>query len=153
MRLWAGDIIDTIQSASETTKFRGIKICRVKSVNPRIFTYNDVDMGTTFGDIVYIHPLFLSEPIEYDENLLSQIQNFNQTTAYNSPNFQGVIEGSIPEFIKNFYLFYKAKESIYLIKEGDLLAIYELGENSYLVLQKVLIDEIKEDKGKERRKK
>lgn len=146
MRYWASDILDTVVDMSSVLDIRGIKICKVKSINPFVFIYKDVEMGSTFGDTVYVHPLSLSGLINYDESELSASQNFNSTTAYNSPNFTGAIEGTIPDFIKNFYLFYKEKEKIYLLKEGDLIAIYELGGNSYLVLQKVIADKFVEDK-------
>lgn len=145
MYTWASDILDTIENMSSLAKIRGLKICTVKSVNPFIFIAEGVELGTTFGDTVYVHPLFLADLINFDENTLSEIQNFKSTTAYESPNFTGMIEGTIPEFIKNFYLFYKEKEKIYRLKAGDLIAMYELGENSYLILQKVLLDTLRED--------
>ena len=65
------------------------------------------------------------------------LQNFKNSTAYNSPEFQAAIEGSVPDFLKEFYLFYKNWQQTYLLSAGDLIAVYEL-EEGYLILQKVI---------------
>lgn len=140
MEGWASDIINSIENAIENKNIYGFKICTVKSISPLIFTYEGVDIGAKEGDTVYVHPLMVGEEIDLEENRLLEIQNFLQSTAYKSPEFQASIEGSIPDFIKDFYNFYKKWQKTYLLNVGDLIAVYELGGNSYLILQKVLID-------------
>lgn len=147
MNNWANDVLDTVLTSSDNKNFKGLKICTVKSLNPFIFTYNGVDLGTQEGDTVYIHPLALAPLINEDENLLLEIQNFESSTAYNSPSFTAKITGTIPDFIKNFYLFYKNWCSIYALNVGDSIAVYELFDNSFLVLQKVALDIIQEKEG------
>ena len=145
MKNWAGDILDVFSEYESKLNFRGIKICTVKSINPFIFTYKGVEIGTKLNDTVYIHPLLTSALIEQDKETIKENQNFKNTTAYNSPNFTGVIEGTIPNFLIEFYEFYKNWQSTYILNPNDLIAVYELGNNQYLVLSKVAIDILKEE--------
>lgn len=147
MKYWADEILDTVERSIKNKNYRGMKICTIKTVNPLVFTYKGVDIGTKENDVVYVHPLMTSNLIEQDENLLSNIQNFNNSTAYNSPEFQAVIQGTLPDFLKEFYLFYKNWQSVYLLQAGDLVAVFELEDDSYLILQKVGKDILKEDTG------
>ena len=140
MKNWAGEILDTFEEYIDRLNFRGVKICTVKSINPFVFTYNGIEIGTKLNDTVYIHPLLTSPLIELDTETIKQSQNFTNTTAYNSPNFTGIIEGSIPDFLKSFYEFFKNWQSIYILNPNDLIAVYELGNNQYLVLSKVAKD-------------
>ena len=145
MKNWAGEILDTFAEYTDKLNFKGVKICTVKSVNPFIFTYNGIDIGTKLEDTVYIHPLLTSPLIELDKETIKESQNFKNTTAYNSPNFTGIIEGSLPDFLIDFYEFYKNWQSTYILNPNDLIAVYELGNNCYLVLCKVAIDILKEE--------
>ena len=145
MKQWAGSILKTVEATIANKNYMGLKICRVKSISPLVFTYNGVDLGTVQGDLVYIHPLMVSAPIDLDLEELLNSQDFINSTAYNSPQFQAVIKGSVPDFIKEFYKFYKNWQSIYLLKEGDLIAVYEIAERVYIVLQKVSVDIVEEN--------
>lgn len=143
MKYWAGDIIQSIEDSYKKRNYKGLIICSVKSVNPFVFTYRGVDIGTSNGDIVFVHPLMVGTLIDQNENELLTIQSFIESSAYKSPQFVAKIEGSIPNFIKDFYLFYKNWQSNYLLNIGDLIAVYELEDNSYLVLQKIDKDTIR----------
>lgn len=145
MNNWAGDILNTIEDAIKAKNYRGLKICTVKTVQPLVFTCEGIEIGTSKGDSVYVHPLFVSPLIAQDEALLGDSQMFKSTTAYNSPEFEGIMEGSIPDFLKEFYLFYKNWQSVYLLNEGDLIAVFEFGDADYLILQKLAKDELKEE--------
>ena len=70
MKNWAGDILDVFSEYESKLNFRGIKICTVKSINPFIFTYKGVEIGTKLNDTVYIHPLFTSALIEQDKETI-----------------------------------------------------------------------------------
>ncbi len=149
MKNWAGEILDTLSDYADKLNFRGIKICTVISTNPLIFEYNGVEIGTKYEDTVYIHPLLTSPLIELDVETLKEPQQFTNTTAYNSPNFTGVIEGTLPDFLVNFYEFYKNWQSVYILNPNDLIAVYELGNSCYLVLSKVAIDVLKQDESQQ----
>ncbi len=150
MKNWAGDILDVINNSFDLINFKGLKICEVKTVSPLVFTYDGVDIGSCFNDTVYIHPLMTYSLIELDENSLSSIQGFENSTAYNSPTFEASISGSIPDFIKNFYTFFKKWQSVYNLSEGDLIAVWELEDNGFLVLNKIALDIYEENKEDEK---
>ena len=137
MENWASSILNAFEEDIDKKNYRGFLICTVININPLIFSYNDVALGESLGDKVYVHPLFVSSLINQDEESLLNIQNFKNSTAYNSPEFQATVEGSIPDFLKEFYLFYKNWQQTYLLSIGDLIAVYEL-EEGYLILQKVI---------------
>ena len=145
MKNWAGEILDTFAEYTDKLNFKGVIICTVKSVNPFIFTYKGIDIGTKLEDTIYVHPLLTASLIGFDKEIVKQEKKYKNTTAYNSPNFTGLIEGSLPEFLINFYEFYKNWQSIYILNPNDLIAVYELGNNCYLVLCKVAIDILKEE--------
>lgn len=137
MNAWAADIINSVENAIENKHINGFKLCSVKSIKPFVFTYNGVDLGEQFGDTVFVHPLMVGEKINLDEEDLYKTQDFQNSTAYKSPEFTASIKGTLPDFIKDFYLFYKNWQAVYLLNIGDLIAVYELGNNNYVVLQKV----------------
>ncbi len=135
---WGLEILETIENSIKSKNFKGIKIYKIKSPTPLILTYEEVDIGESYGDKIYVHPLFVSDLISLDENVLSDSQSFVSSSAYNSPQFSAIIEGSIPDFIKKFYQFFKNWQSVFLLKEGDMVAVLELKNNAYLILQKVI---------------
>lgn len=149
MQNWAGEILDTFGEYSDKLNFKGVKICTVKSINPFIFVYENIEIGTKLEDKIYIHPLLTSSLIQLDKETIKEEQNFVNTTAYNSPQFTGAIEGSLPDFLTAFYEFYKNWQSVYILNPNDLIAVYELGNNCYLVLCKVAIDILKEMEGED----
>jgi len=140
MQPFLSDIIDILNETFDNNNFKGFKICTVKTTNPFVFLYEDIEIGASLGDTVYVHPLTISSLISLDEAKLSEIQNFKSSTAYNSPNFEAAVEGSIPDFIKEFYLFYKNWQQNYILNPGDLISVYELKENSFLVIGKIKLD-------------
>ena len=118
-------------------------------ISPLIFTYNGVDLGTTKGDLVYVHPLMIGKPINLKVSDLSKSQDFISSTAYKSPEFKAIIQGSLPDFIEDFYNFYKDWQAVYLLKAGDLIAVYEIAERTYVILQKVTVDVAQEENSNE----
>ena len=138
MKFWAENIIDTMENTITEKLFKGLKICKIKSIEPLILQYNNLEISTLFGDTIYIHPLFNKTNINLDKNIILNLQNFTSSTAYNSPEFQAKIEGGIVQFISDFYEFYKNNNAIYILSEGDSVAVYELEGNSFLILQKVI---------------
>lgn len=137
MTNWAKDILSTIEEVIDRKNFRGLKICKVKTANPLVFTYDGTDIGTSLGDKVYVHPLFTADLIELDIESINEAQTFDSTTAYNSPSFTGVISGTLPNFLRDFYLFYKNWQSVYNLNPGDSIVVWETGDGVYTVLQKV----------------
>lgn len=149
MKFWAENIIDTMENTITEKLFKGFKICKIKSIEPLILQYNNLEISTLFGDTIYIHPLFNKTNINLDKNIILNLQNFTSSTAYNSPEFQAKIEGGIVQFISDFYEFYKNNNAIYILSEGDSVAVYELEGNSFLILQKVIKEIIEQNNGDE----
>ncbi len=136
---FANKILDVLDDFNNGKKTKGIKICTVKSVSPLILTYDNIEIGASYHDTIYVHPLIISPLISQNVETISAIQNFIYSTAYKSPEFSALIEGSFPDFLKEFYLFFKNWQSIYNLNEGDSVAVFELGANQYLIIQKVTV--------------
>ena len=49
----------------------------------------------------------------------------------------------------DYYEFYKNNNAIYILSEGDSVAVYELEGNSFLILQKVIKEIIEQNNGDE----
>ena len=138
-------VYDAFENMLQNNNFKGMKICSVKQINPLILQYENTDIGTSEGDVIYIHPLFNKENIGLDENVLLSLQNFTSSTAYNSPSFQAKLEGSIVDFISDFYEFYKNRNALYILAPNDYVAVWEMQDNTFLILQKVIKDTVEGD--------
>lgn len=145
LKPWAANIYDAFENMLQNNNFKGMKICSVKQINPLILQYENTDIGTSEGDVIYIHPLFNKENIGLDENVLLSLQNFTSSTAYNSPSFQAKLEGSIVDFISDFYEFYKNRNALYILAPNDYVAVWEMQDNTFLILQKVIKDTVEDD--------
>ena len=59
--------------------------------------------------------------------------------AQGSPNadYTAIISGTIPDFIKEFYNYFKQWHNRFILHVGDLVAVQKIGENKIIVLSKI----------------
>ncbi len=105
--------------------------------SPLKIKYNGIERGSEFGDTIYVNQLLLDENIELDLSSLDDAQNFTSSTAYNSPSFNAVVSGSQKQFLIDFYNFFKTRQAKYILSIGDIVAVQKLGNNTYIILEKV----------------
>ncbi len=117
----------------------------VKSLNPLTVTYLKVDFSTA-NDTLYCSNLLLDENIDLDvDTAMASAQNIIEMTPQplitldprTSGEYTAIINGTIPNFIKDFYNYFKAWHNRFILHVGDLVAVQKVGENKILVVSKI----------------
>lgn len=116
----------------------------VTNLKPFSIVYN----GVTFSadkDPIFVNSLMLDENVNLDVNgAMSGTQNLKGVNpqpwiALNTPqgDFTTKIDGTIPDFIKSFYNYFKSWHNRYILHVGDVVAVQKVGKNKFIVLQKI----------------
>lgn len=121
-----------------------VNIGVVTSLKPLTVKYKDVDFSTA-DDTLYCSELLLQENINLDiDGALSGTQNIKGMTppplispTSSNADYTAQITGTIPDFIKQFYTWFKTWHDKFILHKGDLVAIQKVGENKIIVLNKV----------------
>lgn len=117
----------------------------VKSLSPLTVTYLKVDFSTA-NDTLYCNSLLLDENINLDvDAAMAAAQNITEMTPpplislnpQSSSEYTAKISGTIPNFIKDFYNYFKAWHNRFILHVGDYVAIQKVGENKILVVSKI----------------
>lgn len=116
----------------------------VRSVKPLTIRFKDIDFSIA-DDTLYCNELLLDENINLDvDGAMAGVQNLQSVTpnpwiALNTPNadFTATISGTIPDFIKQFYEYFKQWHNRFILHTGDLVAVQKVGENKIIVLSKI----------------
>lgn len=132
----AEKIIKLMREQGAVFNSPSVEIAEVTSISPFKIKLNDVELTSDF-DIFYLNNLTLDNNINLNLSSLGNSQSFTDSTAYNSPSFSAKISGSIPQFITDFYNFFKNYHNRYILHIGDLVGVQRLGNNAYIILQKV----------------
>lgn len=117
----------------------------VKSLSPLTVTYLKVDFSTA-NDTLYCNSLLLDENINLDvDAAMAAAQNITEMTPpplislnpQSSSEYTAKISGTIPNFIKDFYNYFKAWHNRFILHVGDFVAVQKVGENKILVVSKI----------------
>lgn len=142
---------DTVYSAigmqirNEIAKNGAVNVGVVKSLNPLVVTFLKVDFSTA-DDTLYCPDLLLDENINLDvDGAMSGVQQIKQMTPppvinlspQTSSDYTAQISGTIPDFIKDFYNYFKAWHNRFILHVGDFVAIQKVGENKILIVSKL----------------
>lgn len=116
-----------------------VQIGTVTSKAPLLISFNGLEIGTQYGDTIYINHLLLDENINLDLASMDEPQNINPALwkADNTPTSTVKISGTQKQFLTDFYNYFKQWQNRYIINIGDLVAVQKLGYNTYIILQKV----------------
>lgn len=117
----------------------------VKSLEPLTVTFLKVDFSTA-DDTLYCNSLLLDKNINLDvDAAMSGTQNITNmtppplisTSPQSSSNYTAKISGTIPDFIKEFYNYFKAWHNRFILHVGDFVAVQKVGENKILIVSKI----------------
>ena len=144
---WGGIVFSSIgmQIRNEIAKNGAVNVGVVKSLNPLVVTFLKVDFSTA-DDTLYCPDLLLDENINLDvDGAMSGIQQIKQMTPppvinlspQTSSDYTAQITGTIPDFIKDFYNYFKAWHNRFILHVGDFVAIQKVGENKILIVSKL----------------
>lgn len=136
----AGKFWQQVQKQSRAQNPEMVALCEVVSVTPFVFNYKGVEISLANGDNIYVDPLILEANINLDVSSMDSAQNINPALwkADNTPTGTVEISGTQKQFLTDFYNFYKTWQGVYIIKAGDFVAVQKLGNNTYIVVRKVV---------------
>lgn len=140
-----GKFWNQVKKTSKAQNESPVLICQVTSKRPFRFILNGIERGEEFGDTVYINHLMLDDNINLDVPSMDEPQNITSmspqplisTAPTTSGDYTAEISGTQKTFLTDFYNFFKDFHNRYIIDIGDFIAVQKLGNNSYIVLQKV----------------
>lgn len=117
-----------------------VALCQVLSLEPFAFEYRGIDISIQNGDNIFIDPLLLQANIGLDVGSLDSAQNINPALwkADNTPTGTVEISGTQKQFLTDFYNFFKEWQNTYILAVGDYVTVQKLGNNTYLVIRKVV---------------
>lgn len=144
---WSDTLYKAIgaQIRNEIARQGYVNVGVVKSLQPLTVTYLKVDFSTA-DDTLYCNTLLLDENINLDvDTAMAGIQQIKEMTPppvinlnpQTSSNYTAKISGTIPDFIKEFYNYFKAWHNRFILHVGDLVAIQKVGENKILIVSKI----------------
>lgn len=144
---WGDVLFDAIgaQVREQMARQGYVNVGVVKSLNPLTVTYLKVDFSTA-DDTLYCNNLLLDENIDLDvDAAMSAAQNIKEMTPppvinlnpQTSSEYTAKITGTIPDFIKDFYNYFKAWHNRFILHVGDLVAVQKVGENKILIVSKI----------------
>ena len=133
------------QIRNEFARLGYVNVGVVKSLNPLTVTYLKVDFSTA-NDTLYCSDLLLDENINLDvDTAMLGIQQITEMTPpplisldpKTSDKYTARISGTIPDFIKQFYNYFKAWHDRFILHVGDFVAIQKVGETKILIISKL----------------
>lgn len=116
-----------------------VMVGQVECIEPFLLSFQGVQIGTQYGDTIYINNLLLDENINLDIASMDSAQTINPALwqADNSPTSSVEISGTQKQFLTDFYNWTKSVHNRFILHIGDYVAVQRLGNNTYLILEKV----------------
>lgn len=135
----AGKFWNTVKQQSKATNQNPVQVGTIKTLNPLSIQYQGIELSYENGDTIYINHLMLDENINLDVASMDSPQNIDPALwkADNTPSPTVSISGTQKQFVTDFYNWTKAVHDRFILHIGDYVAVQKLGNNTYLVLEKV----------------
>ena len=134
-----GEFWKTVRKQAKSVNPNPVQVGWIKSLEPLTVQYQGLELSTVNGDTLYINNLLLDENIELDLASMDEPQNINPALwkADNTPTGTVEISGTQKQFVTDLYNWIKAVHNRYIIHIGDYVAVQRLGNNTYLILEKL----------------
>lgn len=117
---------------------------QVLTIKPFSVAYNGLTLSFANGDTIYINNLMLDDNIDLDVGSMDEAQNINDMSempwiAFQTPekDYTAKISGTQKQFLTDFYNWTKAVHNRFIIHIGDFVAVQKLGNNTYIILDKL----------------
>lgn len=140
----AGKFWNQVRKQSKAVNSTPVQIGQILTLNPLSIQYQGLEISLANGDNIYINNLVLDENINLDLASMDNPQNLASVspppwTAQDTPtdSYTAEISGSQKQFLTDFYNWTKSVHNRYILHIGDYVAMQKLGNNTYLILQKV----------------
>ena len=134
-----GEFWKTVRKQAKSVNPNPVQVGWIKSLEPLTVQYQGLELSTVNGDTIYINNLLLDENIELDLASMDEPQNITPALwkADNTPTGTVEISGTQKQFVTDLYNWIKAVHNRYIIHIGDYVAVQRLGNNTYLILEKL----------------
>jgi hypothetical protein len=117
----------------------------VTSLNPFGIKYNGIDISVENGDTIFINNLMLDDNIDLDVSSMDNPQNITgmnpqpliSIAPTPSADYTANISGTQKQFLTDFYNWTKSVHNRFILHIGDYIAVQKLGNNTYIVLDKL----------------
>jgi hypothetical protein len=139
-----GKFWQAVDARSKKTQNAVTSVGVVTSLKPFGIKYNGIDISAENGDTIFINNLMLDDNINLDVSSMDSAQNIDNMSpqpwiGLNSPNgtYTAEISGTQKQFLTDFYNWTKSVHDRFILHIGDYIAVQKLGNNTYIVLDKL----------------
>lgn len=135
----AGEFWKNVREQAKIVNPSPVMVGQVISLEPFLINFQGVEIGALYGDNIYINNLLLDENINLDVASMDSAQTINPALwqADNSPTSSVEISGTQKQFLTDFYNWFKTFHNRFILHVNDYVAVQRLGNNTYLILEKV----------------
>lgn len=120
----AGKFWQQVDNRSKANNQSPVSVGEVLSVQPLSISYNGLTLSKANGDNIYVNNLLLDEQKTF-------------TTAQQITCSDGTITENHTDIINDITGWLSSIHKRYILDVGDYVAIQKLGNNTYIVLEKV----------------
>ena len=132
-----GDFWKAVDKRAKKTNPNPVSVGVVKTLKPFSINYNGLELSYANGDTIFVNHLMLDDNINLDVSSMNEAQSFSNSTAYQSPSFTAEVSGTQKQFVTDFYTWSKSVHDRFILHIGDYIAVQKLGNNTYIVLDKL----------------
>lgn len=133
-----------VDRRAKNANFAPVSVGEVKSLKPFSIFYNGLELSYANGDTIFVNHLMLDDNINLDLSSMDSAQNISSMSpepwiGNNSPNadYTAEISGTQKQFVTDFYTWSKSVHDRFILHIGDYVAVQKLGNNTYIVLDKL----------------
>jgi len=132
-----GNFWKDVETKAKKTNPNPVSVGVVESLKPFSIKYNGIILSYANGDTIFVNHLMLDDNINLDVGTMDEAQSFSNSTAYQSPSFTAEVSGTQKQFVTDFYTWSKSVHDRFILHIGDYIAVQKLGNNTYIVLDKL----------------
>lgn len=140
-----GKFWQAVDTRSKKTQNAVTSVGVVTSLKPFGIKYNGIDISTENGDTIFVNNLMLDDNINLDLGSMDSPQNITgmnpqpliSVAPASSADYTAKISGTQKQFLTDFYNWTKSVHNRFILHIGDYIAVQKLGNNTYIVLDKL----------------
>lgn len=139
-----GNFWKAVQEKGKKDNPNPVQVGEIKSLAPFIILFQGVELSFQNGDTIFINSLILDENVNLDVSSMDSAQNITEMTpppwisqGTSESTYTAKISGTQKQFLADFYNWAKSVHNRYILHIGDFVAVQKLGNNTYLILEKV----------------
>jgi len=119
-----GEFWNTVRKVAKSYK-NPVQVGQVKSLKPLVIQFLGLELSQVNGDTLYVNNLLLDEPVQF-----TPAQPITCSNGSITENHTDIINKELEKWIM-------AIHERYILHIDDYVAVQKLGNNTYLVLEKL----------------